>query len=838
MTETVTTLRTTMDAPPPLARCVEVGVRHEGRDSWQPGATSLELTPGRLIALIGPSGCGKSSLTLTLNGLVPHSVPSVYRGSVLVRGAEVADQEIRDLATTVAMVLQDPDSQIITTSVLDEVCWGLCNLCLPVDEIKERASEALSRVGLLDQASRNPWELSGGQRQRLVLAAALAMRPALLVLDEPTANIDPATGEALHQLLADEARRGTAVLVVEHDLDPIIGHVDEVIALDATGATLAQGDPRRVFSEHRDTLLAAGIQLPTCVQLRERVPELGGALTLAEGIAALEAHPAARDRLREHIATLTQTVPDDTGLEVEGLTLRLSRDDTVPPVLDGVGLRIPAGAVTAVVGVNGAGKSTLLRSLSGLHPGTRVDLCTTPTGALTLTSPDRRVGHVFQNPQHQFLHPTLRDELAHSGRVNHASADEVRAEVDHLLEELGLTDLQELSPFLLSGGQQRRLSVATALSEGREILCLDEPTFGQDAASTRVLMGLLSRAADRGTTIIMATHDLSLVLEHAAHVVVLHEGSVRAAGPPAEVLGQPVIAECGLTPPPLMRLATAAPTVAAPTLSGAAASLPEPTPSTLGPLTLFLGLLPALILVPLTTRHEFALIMLVLASLFLLWRGRGRILHRIALILVLWVAAGLLTWSGLASYRFDLHGTAPPIRIGPWLVDGGQWRSGLRTGLRVPAVLALVLVSGALTCPQDLLRSLTRTFRLPVRIGHAGMAAVAFVERFRAEHRVIRQARRMRGSRVPGWFEPVVVWAGSTIPLLVSAVRHAERVSMAMDARAFGAHPHRTELTETRWRGRDTVVLLSLWAGTLLIVLLLHHVGLLGRIGLDHTNRG
>lgn len=838
MPYTVSQERTTTDVLPALARCIEVGVRHEGRGSWHPGAATLELTPGRLMALIGPSGCGKSSLTLTLNGLVPHSVPSAYRGSVLVRGQEVADQEIRDLATTVAMVLQDPDSQIITTSVLDEVCWGLCNLCLPVDEIRERASEALIRVGLIDQASRNPWELSGGQRQRLVLAAALAMRPALLVLDEPTANIDPATGEALYQLLADETRRGTAVLVVEHDLDPIIGHVDEVIALDTTGATLAQGTPRKVFNEHRDALLAAGINLPTCVQLSQRIPELDGALTLTEGISALRSHPGARTRLREHIATMGRAVPDGMGLEVTGLTLRLSRDDTVPPVLDGVDLQIPSGAVTAVVGVNGAGKSTLLRCLSGLHPGTRVEACATPTGELTLTCPDQRVGHVFQNPQHQFLHPTLRDELAHSGRVNRAPDDEVRAEVDHLLAELGLTDMQDLSPFLLSGGQQRRLSVATALSEGREILCLDEPTFGQDAASTRVLMGLLSRAADRGTTIVMATHDLSLVLEHAAHVVVLHEGRVRAAGDPVTVLGQPVIAECGLTPPPVMRLAEATPTVAATSLDSTAASLPEPTPSPLGPLTLFLGLLPALILVPLTTRHEFPLVMLVLASLFLLWRGRGRIHHRVALVAVLWLVAGMLTWSGMASYRFDLHGHHPPVGISPFQIDGGQWRSGLRTGLRVPAVLALVLVSGTLTCPQDLLRSLTRTFRLPIRIGHAGMAAVAFLERFRTEHRVIRQARRMRGSRAPRWLEPAVVWAGSTIPLLVSAVRHAERVSMAMDARAFGAHPHRTELTENRWRGRDTVVLLSLWAGTLLIALLLHHFDLLGRIGLDYTNRG
>lgn len=849
-------LRTTepsakVDAPigSRLAECVQVGVRHEGREAWQPQATTLNLTPGRLVALIGPSGCGKSSLTLTLNGLVPHSVPSAYRGSVLIKGKEAADQAIHQLATTVAMVLQDPDAQIITTSVLDEVTWGLSNLCLPPEEIRSRAQKALTQVGLLDETTRNPWELSGGQRQRLVLASALAMRPELLVLDEPTANIDPASGEQLYRILADEAHRGTAVVVVEHNLDPIIGHVDEVIALDATGATLTQGPPGEVLHRHRDALLAAGIQLPTCVRLADRIPELRGALTLQEGAAVLAGHPEARAALAAHIAELRRPTAHAPGLSVAGLRLQLGSGPEATNVLDGVDFHAPAGALTAVVGVNGAGKSTLLRSLSGLHPGSRADTCTTATGPIRLTAPDPRVGHVFQNPQHQFLHSTLREELAHSGRVNHAPAQQVQAEVAALLTELGLTGMQELSPFLLSGGQQRRLSVATALSEGREVLCLDEPTFGQDAESTRVLMELLARTAARGTTIIMATHDLGLVLEHAAHVVVLHEGRVRAEGPPCEVLLDPVIAECGLTPPPVLRLAAAAVegmpdeppatgATSAPDEPQSQPDLPEAQPSPVGPLTLFLSLLPAMVLVALTGRHEFSLTCLILASVFLLARGRGGLAHRAVLVAGLWAVAALLTWSAMVAYRFDLHGASPPVRIGPFSVDEGQWLAGIKTGLRISALLALVVASGALTSPQELLRSLTRTFRLPVRIAHAGMAAVAFLERFRTEHRIIRQARRMRGSRAPGVLRPVVIWAGSVTPLLVSAIRHAERVSMAMDARAFGAHRRRTELTEVRWRLADSALLLLLWALTLALALVLHHFDLLGRIALDYTHHG
>lgn len=826
---------------PGLADCIEVGVRHEGRDHWQPSSTTFSLTPGKLVALIGPSGCGKSSLTLTLNGLVPHSVPSVYRGSVLVRGEEVADQRITQLATTVAMVLQDPDSQIVTTRVLDEVTWGLSNLCLPVEEIRTRARDALDLVGLLDQATRNPWELSGGQRQRLVLAAALAMHPDLLVLDEPTANIDPATGEHIHEILAETARRGTAVLVVEHDLDPIIGHVDEVIALDAAGTTLAQGPPREVLHRHRDLLLAAGISLPSCVRLSATIPELSDALTIDEGITVLNGNPAAREALHRQLDQLTPPEADAVGVQVDDLSLSLPADGGPRTVLDRVSCHAPAGAITAVIGVNGAGKSTLLRALAGLHPRTRVRSCHTRSGPLSLNRPDQRVGYVFQNPQHQFLRSTLREELAHSGQISHLPTEQVMGHVEHLLDRLGLADKQDLNPFLLSGGQQRRLSVATALSERREVLCLDEPTFGQDAASTRTLLELLTRTAAEGTTVVMATHDLGLVLEHAAHVILLHEGRVVTQGRPAEVLADKALTDSGLIPPPLLQLSSAPAGVEPQPVSGESSQgrdLPEPPPSPIGPLTLFLGLLPAMFLTLTASRHEFSLSCLLLCSVLLLFTGRGRPAGRIVLVASLWALAALLTWSGLASYRFDLHGTSELIRVGPFLLDQGQWLAGIRLGLRISAMLALILVSGSFSTPQDLLKALTRTCHLPVRIAHAGMAAVAFMERLQSEHRIIRQARRLRGSRAPAWLRPVVIWAGSVVPLMVGAVRHAERVSMAMDARAFGAHRTRTELTVIRWRLLDTVMLLTSWVATLAVALILNHLDLLGRIGLELRHHG
>ena len=263
------------DAVGPLARLDRVSVRYAGTGTWVPQGVTLDLPAGTTTLLLGPSGCGKSTVTLTLNGLVPHSVPSDYRGSVLVAGQEVADADIAHLAGTVAMVMQDPDSQVVTTRVLDEVCYALENLRVPADRIEPRAMSALEAVGMGRFARASPWELSGGQRQRVVLAAALAVEPALLVLDEPTANLDPAGSADFYALLPVLKERGTAVLVVEHDLDELIGAIDHVIALDADGATIAVGPPDEVFGAHGRALAAAGIRLPTAVRLHQRLAARG-----------------------------------------------------------------------------------------------------------------------------------------------------------------------------------------------------------------------------------------------------------------------------------------------------------------------------------------------------------------------------------------------------------------------------------------------------------------------------------------------------------------------------------------------------------------------------------
>ena len=558
----------------PLARLDRASVRYAGTEAWIPGGVTLSLPAGTTTLLLGPSGCGKSTVTLTLNGLVPHSVPSDYRGSVLVAGQEVADADISHLARNVAMVMQDPDSQIVTTRVLDEVCYTLENLLVPAERIEPRALAALETVGMARYADASPWDLSGGQRQRVVLASALAVEPALLVLDEPTANLDPSGSADFYALLPALKERGTAVLVVEHDLDDLVGAVDRVIALDADGATIATGPPAEVFGAHGEALAAAGIRMPTAVRLHRLLADRGLVaradggqalpLTLDDAARELAAapplphSPADPARPAPAKAPASPDESDEPVLVARDLSVPRGRGRRRHEVLHGVHLTLRRGEVLAVIGINGSGKSTLLRALAGLEAWT--------AGEVTVAGRPRRPGRpgravtlVMQNPEHQFLESTVLDELAHGMRLEGSAEARVERAVDEMLSRFDLVDRAQTSPFLLSGGQQRRLSVASVLGEHREVVCLDEPTFGQDRRGAEALMDRLHDVAAEGAGLIITTHDMELAADHADRVLILAQGAVLGEGPAREVLADaPLLARAGLRPPPLARLTRAA----------------------------------------------------------------------------------------------------------------------------------------------------------------------------------------------------------------------------------------------------------------------------------------
>lgn len=453
------------------------GWRYAGRRAAAVRDVTFTIEPGERVLLLGASGAGKSTLLAGIAGLLGGDDEGEMAGQLLVGGEAPSSQRGR-----VGLVLQDPDAGIVLSKVGDDVAFGCENLGVPAEEIPARIAEALDAVGLdvpLDRATKH---LSGGQKQRLVIAGVLAMRPDILLLDEPTANLDPAGVREVRESIERVARRtGATLVVIEHRTDVWVDLMTRVIVLGADGGLLADGDPEAVFAAQSDSLAAAGVWVP------------GMAISLPVGGPAAASAPAA----------------------LSARSLAVSRDGAVP-VREGLTFEVPRAAATVITGPNGVGKSTLALTLAGLLP--EFDGEVVAAEALRGrrgVRPSRwasrelltRIGTVFQDPEHQFLAQTVRDELAVGPRAAGKSEQETGRIVDELLERLQLTALARANPFTLSGGQKRRLSVATVLATGPAVIVLDEPTFGQDRVGWISLVGLLHDEIARGTSVVAVTHD-------------------------------------------------------------------------------------------------------------------------------------------------------------------------------------------------------------------------------------------------------------------------------------------------------------------------------------------
>ena len=550
--------------PTPAVRVQSVSIRHEGRDTTTPTEVTFDVDPGEVVLLLGPSGCGKSTLALALNGLVPHAVPAELTGTVTVSGMRTAHETVARLSERVAMVFQDPDSQMVTGTLLDEVAFGPENLLLDRAEVLSRAEESLRQVGLWERRGDNPDTLSGGGRQRLAIACALAMKAPVLVLDEPTANLDPAGIDEVYAVLRSLVDGGDhAIVLVEHNLDAAIELVDRVIVLDRTGRLAIQGPTREVLADRVDELMRLGVWLPVALLAALRLRAAGIRLdplplTPHELTAALEAQdalpaPAVAGAVDETVATGVARTPPAAEPAVRVTALDLDRGRT--RILNGIDVTIDRGSFVAIVGTNGAGKTTLLQAIAGVirAPAGRIDVLGLDPAKADARTLARTVGFVFQNPEHQFIKSTVAEELAHGPRLQGIPADEVEARVSAMLERFDLQELRDEHPFLLSGGQKRRLSVGTALIDGAPLLALDEPTFGQDRARASELLTLLDGLNAQGTTVLVVTHDLQLVAEHSSHILVLDSGRVAAFGTTASVLASDALDEAGLRRPPLAR---------------------------------------------------------------------------------------------------------------------------------------------------------------------------------------------------------------------------------------------------------------------------------------------
>jgi energy-coupling factor transporter ATP-binding protein EcfA2 len=472
----------THDRPIPAAVSARGwGWRHASRKAWAVSGLDLEIDPGERVLLLGASGAGKSTLMHALAGVIGGDDEGEQSGELRVAGRDAT--RARGVA---GLVLQDPDSQVILARVGDDVAFGCENLGVPREEIWRRVARALDDVGL-DLPLEHPTSaLSGGQKQRLALAGVLAMRPGLILLDEPTANLDPAGVAEVRDAVARVAdSTGATLIVIEHRVEVWRDIVDRVVVLAPGSGVLADGEPGAVLSARGAELSASGVWIPEFPPpvARRRVAWAGGRLL------------------------------DATGLGIA--RVRGTR------IADGIDIGIDEGRAVAIVGPNGAGKSTLALTLAGLLRPEGGVVAATPAlaGALKSTAPISwrskdlltRIGTVFQDPEHQFLTATVRDELSVGPRALDLGDGEISARVDQLLERLRLDHLALANPFTLSGGEKRRLSVATILATKPKLLVLDEPTFGQDSRTWSELVSLLAGLLDEGQAIVAVTHDADFV---------------------------------------------------------------------------------------------------------------------------------------------------------------------------------------------------------------------------------------------------------------------------------------------------------------------------------------
>jgi energy-coupling factor transporter ATP-binding protein EcfA2 len=529
-----------------------VSFRYRHGDSPALQDISLHIAAGEVVGIVGPNGAGKTTLCLTLNGLIPHAVRGSLTGRVTVGGVDTATVQVHELARQVGIVLQNPETQFFGESVEEELAFGPENLCLPTEEIEQRIVASLATVGVAALRDRFPYHLSGGQKQRVAIATALAMQPRVLVLDEPTSELDPqGKQEVLAAIGSLHRELGQTVMIVSHETDELVPIVNRVVALSADGRLVADGSPAEVLGGSLPAIL--GLRQPQLFELRQDRPG-PPPLTVEQAATRL------RGGLRFGAVPPRETgVAADAPMAIECRDLRYAYANGVE-ALRGIDLRMRRGEFVAIMGQNGSGKTTLSKHLNGLlrpRSGqvTVAGLDAAKTGTADMA---RRVGYAFQNPDHQLFASSVAEEFAFGLRNIGVPASEIRERTDAALAQAGLHLAPDTYPHFLGKGQRQRLALASILAMRPEILVIDEPTTGQDWRNAQATMQTLEALNRDGMTIVFVTHDSRLVAEHAQRVVVMADGSIIADGDPAEVFHDRVAMQrASIRPPPVMQLVAA-----------------------------------------------------------------------------------------------------------------------------------------------------------------------------------------------------------------------------------------------------------------------------------------
>ncbi|WP_182064880.1 ATP-binding cassette domain-containing protein [Curtobacterium sp. ME12] len=817
------------------------GWRYPERDAWAVRDVDLTVEPGERVAVVGPSGAGKSTLLRAVAGVLPDEPDATDDTAASVQGALLVDEaDPRAVRGRVGLVMQDPEAHTVMSRVGDDVAFGCENAGVSRDETWARVRTALDVVGLDLPLDRSTAQLSGGQRQRLALAGVLAMRPGALVLDEPCANLDPDGVAQVHdavRALLDET--GATLLVVEHRIGTWLDLVDRLVLLEPGGGVVADGPPARVLVDHGEALTAAGVWVPGAepargsARGRRRASGRAGEIPGASGGATAAFRPLGEGVLGEGVLDEGE-LDEGTAVLLEARGLGTARGKRA--VGNGIDLGLRAGQVLAVTGPNGVGKSTLGLTLAGLLPPAAGQLRATDTladgigaapHAWTSRELAARIGTVFQDPEHQFVARSVREEVEAGPRALGAADAAERAIL--LLDEFGLAHLADANPFTLSGGEQRRLAIAAVIAARPPVVVLDEPTSGQDRATWQAVVGRLGALADAGTAVVAVTHDRDLVRALDADEVVLGPNGARTVGrdqgPSVATIPEagPTV---GIRPGPPDRTDTAARTAGTAETARTAGTagtdatagtnathrtnpvrrpLPVRAPGIPGvqPVASLIGVLALGVCLVLSLDVVSAAVALALelALLPLLRLPVRTLLLRLAPVLV----AVPLTAVSIALYGrpsgrewFDL---------GFAHVTDGSLTLALATALRVLAVGVPAIALFVRVDPTDLADGLAQVLRLPARFVLGALAAVRMMTLLVDDWRQLAMARRARGLADSGRLRRGATMA---FALLVLALRRATTLAVAMESRGFGAPGRRTWARVARFAGPEWAMVAAL----------------------------
>ncbi len=493
----------------------DLSFRYRDRQGRAIQNISFDTKAGEILLIAGASGCGKTTLIRCINGLIPHSYKGELSGRVLVYNEDISGLKLSQLSQKVGTVLQDPERQILGTKVINEVAFGLENLGMPREEIFERADEALKFLRITELRDRETFNLSGGEKQKVALAGVLAMRPSILLLDEPLASLDPASAQDTLDTVRFLADQGMTVLMVEHRVEDVLRINPDRVMFMSEGEIRYLGN----LAGLSKVVNYSEVKLPAqSIVERARQDPPPPELTILPGVTGSD----------------SENRPKQALVKFENVTFGY---DSEIDVLHGINLEINRGDVIAVLGANGAGKTTFVKHAIGLlkPKAGRVLVNGRDTQDASVAQIASTLGYVFQSPSHMLFAPTVHEELAFGPTNMKHPKDQIEKEVKQALSIVNLVEYEQNPPLALSFGQQKRVSIAAILAMQSRILVLDEPTAGQDYQN---YMNFMDSILQMPTfeAILFITHDVDLAVIYANRVLLMANGRLVADGPPQDVL--------------------------------------------------------------------------------------------------------------------------------------------------------------------------------------------------------------------------------------------------------------------------------------------------------------